>query len=75
MNITAILLAAAIVGGAGLFIGNFSQGVSGQKKIRSLKLMKEKRRFSMFYLEITVEAAVMQDVQASLRRLLREKRM
>jgi len=29
----------------------------------------------MFYLEITVEAAVMQDVQASLRRLLREKRM
>ena len=29
----------------------------------------------MFYLEITVQAAVMQDVQASLRRLLREKRM
>ena len=29
----------------------------------------------MFNLEITVEAAVMQDVQASLRRLLREKRM
>ena len=29
----------------------------------------------MFDLEITVEAAVMQDVQASLRRLLREKRM
>ena len=29
----------------------------------------------MFCLEITVEAAVMQDVQASLRRLLREKRM
>ena len=73
MNITAILLAAAIVGGAGLFIGIFL-GVSG-KKNSQLKLMKEKRRFSMFYLEITVEAAVMQDVQASLRRLLREKRM
>ena len=29
----------------------------------------------MFYLEITVEAAVMHDVQASLRRWLREKRM
>ena len=29
----------------------------------------------MFYLAITVEAAVRQDVQASLRRLLREKRM
>lgn len=72
MNITAILLAAAIVGGAGLFIGIFL-GVSGKNS--QLKLMKEKRRFSMFYLEITVEAAVMQDVQASLRRLLREKRM
>lgn len=67
MNITAILLAAAIVGGAGLFIGIFL-GVSGKNS--QLKLMKEKRRFSMFYLEITVEAAVMQDVQASLRRLL-----
>ena len=67
MNITAILLAAAIVGGAGLFIGIFL-GVSGKK-------FAVERRFSMFYLEITVEAAVMQDVQASLRRLLREKRM
>ena len=52
MNITAILLAAAIVGGAGLFIGIFL-GVSGKNS--QLKLMKEKRRFSMFYLEITVE--------------------
>ena len=72
MNITAILLAAAIVGGAGLFIGIFL-GVSGKKF--AVEVDEEKRRFSMFTLEITVEAAVMQDVQASLRRLLREKRM
>ena len=72
MNITAILLAAAIVGGAGLFIGIFL-GVSGKKF--AVEVDEREERFSMFYLEITVEAAVMQDVQASLRRLLREKRM
>ena len=70
MNITAILLR-AIVGGAWIIYRYFL----GIRKNSQLKLMKEKRRFSMFYLEITVEAAVMQDVQASLRRLLREKRM
>ena len=55
------------------YLSVFSSVYPGKNS--QLKLMKEKRRFSMFYLEITVEAAVMQDVQASLRRLLREKRM
>ena len=71
MNITAILLAAAIVGGAGLFIGIFL-GVSGKNS--QLKLMKEKRRFSMFYLEITVEAAVMRAVQIWRQQLPKGKR-
>ena len=48
-------------------------GVSGKKF--AVEVDEREEAILDVYLEITVEAAVMQDVQASLRRLLREKRM
>ena len=70
MNITAILLAAAIVGGAGLFIGIFL-GVSGKK----FAVEVDEREEAILDVLPGNNCGVMQDVQASLRRLLREKRM